>query len=70
MSQENGHETFKKHLQDQGYSPADIELIISRVADYDRRILRDCVFESLEDGSIEFEELSDNPRADKWLFRL
>lgn len=64
MSQETGHETFKKYLQDQGYSPADVELILSRVADYDRRILRDCVFESIEDGSLDMEELNGNARVE------
>ena len=60
MQSETNQNTFKQYLQDQGYSPADIELILSRVADYDRRVLTDCIFDSIEDGTLNLDELLEN----------
>lgn len=52
--------TFEQHLTDQGYSPKDIELIMLRVAEYDRTTLRDSVFDCIEDGSIDLEQFISN----------
>ncbi len=44
-------------LEDQGHTPAAIEKILAKVAEYDARTMHESIFDSINSGTIDIERL-------------
>lgn len=44
-------------LEDQGHTPAEIEKILAKVAEYDAQTLHESIFDSISSGTIDIEQL-------------
>lgn len=54
---ENQHAQLIAWLEDQGHSPAEIEQIMAKVAEYDAQTVRESIFDSINSGKIDIEKL-------------
>ena len=44
-------------LEDQGHSPAEVERVLAKVAEYDRRTVHDSVFDAIESGAFDLQTI-------------
>lgn len=54
---ETQHAQLIAWLEDQGHSPAEIEKIMAKVAEYDAQTLHESIFDSISSGTIDIERL-------------
>ncbi|MDZ4657464.1 MAG: hypothetical protein SH868_07770 [Bythopirellula sp.] len=54
---ETQHAQLIAWLEDQGHTPAEIEKIMAKVAEYDAQTLHESIFDSISSGTIDIEAL-------------
>lgn len=55
---------MNSYLAEQGHSEQEIKQILKRLQEYDKRAVRDSVFDSIAGGSFEIANLLENNAAD------
>lgn len=56
---DNQHAQLIAWLEDQGHTPAEIEKILAKVAEYDDRTMHESVFDSIGSGSLDLAKIID-----------
>ena len=44
-------------LEEQGHTPAEIDKIMAKVAEYDARTMHESIFDSIDSGTIDIEQI-------------
>lgn len=57
MSQPTNDRAIVEFLKGRGYSPAEIEKIVAKMATYDEKTVNDAVFDSLGRGTFTLDEI-------------
>ena len=60
---ENRQAQLVAWLEDQGHSPAEIEKILDKVAEYDERMTHDSIFDSIGAGNLDLSKLIEEALA-------
>lgn len=55
MTDQNQYDILKGHLADQGRTEAEIEVIMEKLVEYDKKVARDSIFDSIEVGTFDLE---------------
>jgi len=55
MADENQYDILRGHLAEQGRTEAEIETIMDKLVEYDRKMMSDSVFESIDVGTFDLE---------------
>ena len=58
------HAQLVAWLESQGHSPAEIEKILAKVAEYDARMVRESIFDSINSGTIDLAAIVREALAD------
>lgn len=58
----DGNQPLVNFLTEQGLRWDEIEKVLVKLEDYDKRTFHDCVFESIERGSFNLQEIIDEVR--------
>lgn len=59
------HAELVEWLKSQGHSPADIDRILAKVAEYDSQTMHESVFDSIDSGDFDLSKLIDEALADE-----
>jgi hypothetical protein len=54
---ESPNEQLITWLQEQGHSPAEVDKIMAKVAEYDAQTLHESIFDSISSGTIDIEKI-------------
>jgi hypothetical protein len=54
---ESANEQLITWLQEQGHSPAEVDKIMAKVAEYDAQTLHESIFDSISSGTIDIEKI-------------
>ncbi len=57
---DNDDETLVQYLQEQGCSAAEIDQILAKLNQYDKRAVRDSVFDSIASGGFNLQQIIDD----------
>jgi hypothetical protein len=55
MSHDSSMDSLKKFLSDKGHTPKEIELVMSKLAEYEKTMVVDSIFDSIANGTFNFE---------------
>jgi hypothetical protein len=54
---ESPNEQLIRWLEEQGHSPAEVDKIMAKVAEYDAQTLHESIFDSINSGTIDIEKI-------------
>ncbi|MCO6045687.1 hypothetical protein NG895_17455 [Aeoliella sp. ICT_H6.2] len=60
MSHETRHAQLVAWLENQGHSQEEIEKILVKVADYDAKTVHESIFDSIEGGAFDIQQIIDD----------
>lgn len=59
MSHETRHAQLIAWLENQGHSQDDIEKILAKVAEYDAKTVHESIFDSIDEGDFDIQQIID-----------